>query len=200
MGSFDDLLTSSENKTWDGIIDAISDHIVIRVGNGIVNDLLPAFYTGTLSIIKYHYNRCYMDFVTTIGDRYIATYCRDRGGFLGWKQVATAESPQVFNLPLVSGVTAAKKTYYYKTAFNVVTICGNLQKDDGFVGEEAVAILPVGFHPLTTHELPVVYSSNAATKHVGTAFITVDGYVIPLSVPAAPNNKTIYFNFTFIAA
>ena len=65
------------------------------------------------------------------------------------KILATCETPEVHELPLVNGATAEKSCVYYKTQENVVTVSIRAKHNSSFTGvsRELICNLPVGFRP-----------------------------------------------------
>ena len=70
--------------------------------------------------------------------------------WLGWIPIATATPPQEYSLPLADGWTAHRRSVYFKTQDNVVTVFFQLHTDSPQIGEVNIAYLPEGYRPAGT--------------------------------------------------
>ena len=75
------------------------------------------------------------------------------------KKLATCETPEVHELPLVNGATAEKSCVYYKTQENLVIGKLSLQASAAAYQEIPVAVLPEGFRP--PQDFPFIVASCA---------------------------------------
>ena len=75
------------------------------------------------------------------------------------KYLATCETPEVHELPLVNGATAEKSCVYYKTQENLVIGKLSLQASAAAYQEIPVAVLPEGFRP--PQDFPFIVASCA---------------------------------------
>lgn len=75
------------------------------------------------------------------------------------KKLATCETPEVHELPLVNGATAEKSCVYYKTQENLVIGKLSLQASAAAYQEIPVAVLPEGFRP--PQDIPFIVASCA---------------------------------------
>lgn len=78
-----------------------------------------------------------------------------------WREVAVAEPPQEFELPLSDGYTGTNK--YFKTQENLVGLYVNLSKSDSVEITNAATFgtLPAGFRPAYNIYAPAVACSTS---------------------------------------
>lgn len=119
-----------------------------------------------------------------------------------WARIATASTPQEFDLPLADGWSGWAK--YSKDQFGRVLVYGLVAKSTALISGDVIGTFPEGFRPSDT--CPMTITSNNATG--GESFAT-SGYVQPSGALTLSNGtissgynvgSNIAFNFVFPAA
>jgi len=106
--------------------------------------------------------------------------------------------PDVFDLPLASGITEVSKSFYYKTDINQGFVRGDLQKTSGtFQNLEVVAILPEGFRPKFWGRYVAAFNDGTGYT-VGTVTINEQGQI--LMGGSGVSKNAIFFDVVFVLA
>lgn len=112
-----------------------------------------------------------------------------------WKTLATAEPPQEFNLPLVSGVTNNYKSTYRKNQFGEVAVIAALSHATALPA--VVATLPAGYRPAIDLTFPAVLR-NSSGNVAWTVRVGANGQI---SIRENFGTATsLYFSASFLAA
>lgn len=149
------------------------------------NDFIR-FYNGNLAYT--------LDLLASFGNKRLA-YRLATGD---WVEIATATTPQIFDVPLAAGWTKHRASEYFKTQENIVTVYFQVHTSSPQGGEVTLATLPEGFRPPNT---------IGGSGYCG---ITGEKYA-PADVKVYPNGDITGFNdvgaaeyytgfFTFVAA
>ena len=149
------------------------------------NDFIR-FYNGNLAYT--------LDLLASFGNKRFA-YRLATGD---WVEIATATTPQIFDVPLAAGWTKHRASEYFKTQENIVTVYFQVHTSSPQGGEVTLATLPEGFRPPNT---------IGGSGYCG---ITGEKYA-PADVKVYPNGDITGFNdvgaaeyytgfFTFVAA
>lgn len=122
------------------------------VGVQVTNTPMPGYYVGELSIGAKGYEfRSIKLTQNTAGKTWVSVYMVIDGEWVwtDWIPYATATPPQVYDLPLVEGVTSYGISSYCKTQENVVIMNFAVVFADVKAGSGSYlfAILPAGFRP-----------------------------------------------------
>ena len=115
------------------------------------------------------------------------------------KKLATCETPEVHELPLVNGATAEKSCVYYKTQENLVIGKLSLQASAAAYQEIPVAVLPEGFRPPQDFPFIVASCARKGVTWEGTGW----GRIAPDGTIFVYQNITwgwVEAQFSFIAA
>ena len=122
----------------------------------------------------------YIDGATTL-TRYVGEEMGTGASNGRWAKLATATSPQEFDLPLAEGYTQNNGCKYSKDQFNVVRVTFNLSKSAGTIaGGEVVATLPAGFRPKRYWACVAIGNnilSDAATCHPVVVQVATNGEI-----------------------
>ena len=122
----------------------------------------------------------YIDGATTL-TRYVGEEMGTGASNGRWAKLATATSPQEFDLPLAEGYTQNNGCKYSKDQFNVVRVTFNLSKSAGTIaGCEVVATLPAGFRPKRYWACVAIGNnipSDAATRHPVVVQVATNGEI-----------------------
>lgn len=122
----------------------------------------------------------YIDGATTL-TRYVGEEMGTGASNGRWAKLATATSPQEFDLPLAEGYTQNNGCKYSKDQFNVVRVTFNLSKSAGTIaGGEVVATLPAGFRPKRYWACVAIGNnipSDAATRHPVVVQVATNGEI-----------------------
>lgn len=111
-----------------------------------------------------------------------------------WSEIATAEPPQEYDLPVRSGLSAYGG--YWRNQFCEVTIDVQINSGTGFVTGQVVATLPAGYRPKIEIGRTVSISPQRAP-----AIITIQtGGDIVLDFDTGGLPKNLYINVRFLAA
>lgn len=131
--------------------------------------------------------------VDCVGRVWVEGY--DGTAWNGWRQLAAAELPQIFDLPLAEGWTGLAK--YYKTQENICFIELDILKNATIQNGEVLATLPEGFRPSYLRMQPaIVYSPHGST----TIGVSPTGSVLFGDMSGSPSARNIYATLVFVAA
>ncbi len=121
---------------------------------------------------------------------------RKNGGAWGpWKQLATTEPPQKYDLPISISLARNWGCQYWKNQQGEVTLSIMLEASQNFTSWETFAVLPVGFRPMVLKDYPAVFFSPHAA---GVVRIEPNG---AMKVGTAVTNQNyLYLNATFLTA
>lgn len=110
------------------------------------------------------------------GRRYIGYIYNDN--WSGWTELATTNSPQMYPLPFVDGVSEYRLCRYFKTQNNIVHIFGELKFTNGISADQENAfVLPAGYRPISHILSPATYWWSDDTRCSGALMVGPDGYV-----------------------
>ena len=114
----------------------------------------------------------------------------ESGIWKGWKPLATATPPAVYDLPLAAGWGNAYylSCQYHKNQFNEVTINMVPASTTTSVDGALVATIPVGFRPTHFREYRAEVRWEDDTNSIGTVSISVSGEI---TLWVSPTGKTV---------
>lgn len=109
--------------------------------------------------------------------------------WLDWQRFATAEPPQIFDLPLAPGyATKDVLSIYGKTQTGIVHVSFKVVKPEGIsTGQFQIAFLPQGYYPVGTSGLHGVCSHANFNGRFFPFFVLADGaitVVVTADIPA----------------
>ena len=116
----------------------------------------------------------------------------------GWRQLATATPPQVFDLPLSDGWTEHRASEYFKTQENIVTVYFQVHTSSPQGGEITLATLPEGFRPQATIGGAGYFKPEGGKYTPSDMKIYSDGRITGYNDVGAAEYYTGFF--TFVAA
>ena len=96
-------------------------------------------------------------------------------------------APTEYNLPLVEGITAHYKPRYWRDGCNNVGIAGLILFDEHPTFEQKIAMLPVGYRPITSRQFALVMAVPPHTSIYG--WIDVNGTIRLASVSYSEDVK-----------
>ena len=190
---------TEETASIEGIVNALNDGDLLlvpmtTVGTG--TGLVPANY-GTLCVHRRSSSYVMFEY-QTLSDKWIGYYNAGTSSskWSGWSKIATATSPQEYSLPLAEGFSVDVSATYCKTQDGIVILSGSVYKQNGFVVNDVIGTLPVGYRPTSVLTRPAVLATTAiaAVLRIGT-----DGSISVINFP--DSGKTyLKFNVTFLAS
>lgn len=201
-------LSNKQDLIWLGIAESDADlNDLKQIGTTAIHgtsknvppDVRPESW-GLLTVnanSKYGQVGCTQHLSIMVSEGYIPqAYERNWNGlnWSNWARIATATSPQEFDIPLAEGLSAVNPCTYRKNQFGEVSF-GGAASGTIEVGT-AIATLPSGVRPIKTVERPAVYSVDGAWTG-GTVVITTDGIVRAYGQTSA---TSVAFAVDFVAA
>ena len=118
------------------------------------------------------------------------------GTWLGWEILATATSPQQFDLPLSDGLHPSSRSVYSKNQFGQVHVHGAVSAGDGTIGwDQVIATLPEGYRPSASMEFCASFATDGVNC-AGAVSISTDGLIKAYPDIATPQ-KVVYFDLFF---
>ena len=88
---------------------------------------------------------------------------------------ANVEPPMEYDLPLAEGIISQSAPKYWKDGSNNVGISGVIRFNEKPVSSQVIAVLPVGYRPITSKNLVVQMSASPHVSVYG--WIHTDGKV-----------------------
>ena len=156
--------------------------MIAGVDSGWNTDIFPAV-TGTLIAFSRYQGRKFAIFNTAgLSDLWIGSM---GSSFSGWKPVATAESPQEYNLSLTSYVSALYGCRYSRNQFGWVVCYGTMKPTQEILTGYTIATLPAGYLPTNTLRIAgIVVDQSGFASAIGigvatTGEISVRGGTVP---------------------
>ena len=139
-----------------------------------------AWNFGTLCVYRANVNRVAFLFFATDKCIYTGTYNSGVYNWSGWSQMATAEHPQEYDLPLEAGFSGTAK--YSKDQFGYVHLRGRVIGVSAL--NTAFAYLPAGFRPIDDTIRAIGQSGSLARMDIsatGRLIIAVSGNIDALA-------------------
>ena len=114
----------------------------------------------------------------------------------GWKPIATATPPAVYDLPLAAGWGYQQKTCYFKTQDNVVTVNVAINATAVHHSGEIIATLPEGYRPMQSYEASATLKNPASAAAL---YIDTNGSLQNYGADIS-QGQMMYANISFVAA
>lgn len=103
-----------------------------------------------------------------------------------WTYFATATKPAVYDLPLAAGIESDGPIKYWRAQDNTVYLRGSVSKPSpGFVNNEHIGSLPVGFRPEYDLTFPAILATPSAPAVLR---VNLDGSIRLVDVPNSQGN------------
>ena len=159
--SLSDLEITIGEETIEKIVNAMVTHstlyCVVNSATSGNADIYPAAY-GTLSIVKEEHYRVVVKYYAYLGDviwvgQYYDTLWK------GWKQLATTETPQEYDLPLGPNVSA-QSVKYFKDGCGKVGVNGVFSFNAAPSAAQLIGTLPMGFRPSSSKSIILQSDKN----------------------------------------